>query len=74
VTRLVLKNMAQNVAKPIFGYKVIKLLPLSVIFKNTDQRKDPPNRRNFAQSGHPDCDHLFISTGPKREKRLYINI
>jgi hypothetical protein len=33
-----------------------EVLATFVIFKKTVQRKHSPNRRKFAQSGHPDCN------------------
>jgi hypothetical protein len=33
---------------------VAKKLPSSLIYKNTSQSKQSPNRRKIAQSGHPD--------------------
>jgi hypothetical protein len=63
VTRCVCEKVAQNVAQSIFVIKYYVTFALerictidgstSVIFTNTTQRKQPLNRRKFAQSGHP---------------------
>jgi hypothetical protein len=65
VTRWVCKKIAQNVAQPIFLSKRIhnlyrgKSSPRNyatfVVFKKLPKRKQPPNRRKFAQSGRSPC-------------------
>jgi hypothetical protein len=63
VTRCVCEKVAQNVAQDIScenEYKTFTLekaaqllvLGISVIFTETTQSKQSPNRRKFAQSGH----------------------
>jgi hypothetical protein len=62
VTRWVCEKVAQYEAQPIIcqNYyttvpwkKVAKIFALFCNFQNTAQRKQLPNRPNFAQCGHP---------------------
>jgi hypothetical protein len=62
VTRCVCEKAAKNVAKSIFwnllhsfyrGKSSPIIWATSIIFTKTSRRKQSPNRRKFAQSGHP---------------------
>jgi hypothetical protein len=55
MTRCVFEKVAQNAAQSAYCENFHISVTAEKVSQKTTQRKKSPNRRKFAQSGHPDC-------------------